>query len=301
MKVAEHITDIEQQLLTVYDDALLCRQYAWWTLQTILNMNKAQLIAAEALVLTGDQQSTIAHWLTELIVHKKPIQYLIGSVPFCDVDILVELPILIPRPETEEWCAALIEQLKNLNNQQITILDLCCGSGCIALALARAMPLATVYAVDISPTAIALTKKNIAHNRVSNIVVVESNLFSAIPGQIKFDLVVTNPPYIAEREWSSLDESVTRWEDKRALCAPDDGLAIIKQIIEEVPNWIVYNEEIDTRNIPQLVIEIGYQQGPAVCALMRHADYADVKIGKDLEGKDRVVSGSWQKNFLIKE
>ncbi len=292
IKVAECITDIEQQLLTVYDDALLCRQYAWWTLQTILKMDKAQLIAVDTLVLTDDQQTTIAHWLKELIVHKKPIQYLIGSVPFCEVAILVEPPILIPRPETEEWCAALIEQLKHLNNQQITILDLCCGSGCIAIALAQAVPRATVYAVDISPVAIALTKKNIAHNGVKNIFVVESDLFSAIPRELKFDLVVTNPPYIAEREWSSLDESVTRWEDKRALCASDEGLAIIKKIIEEVPGWIMYNEEIDTRNIPQLMIEIGYEQGPTVCALMRHADYADVKIGKDLEGKDRIVAGS---------
>jgi release factor glutamine methyltransferase len=292
IRVADCITDFEQQLLTVYDDALLCRQYAWWTLETILNKSKAQLITAEVLVLTNEQQATIAHWLTELIVHKKPIQYLIGWVPFCDVDILVEPPILIPRPETEEWCSALIERLKNLKNQQITILDLCCGSGCIALALAHAMPQATVYAGDITPAAIALTKKNIAHNRVSNVVVVESNLFSAIPGPVKFDLVVTNPPYIAESEWPALDESVREWEDKKALCASDEGLAIIKKIIEEVPRWIVYNEEIDMRNIPQLMIEIGYQQGPVVCALMRHANYMNVNIEKDLEGKDRVVSGS---------
>ena len=232
IKLADVITDIEQQLLTVYEDPVLCRQYAWWTLQFILKMNKAALIAQDAVLLSADQRTALAQWLEKLIVHKMPIQYLIGSVPFCDVDILVEAPILIPRPETEEWCGNIIEQLKRLEKQQITILDLCCGSGCIAIALAQALPHATVYAVDISPQAIALTKKNVIHNAVNNVVVIQSDLFSGI-ASIKFDLIVTNPPYIADSEWGSLDESVTQWEDRNALCAPDNGLAIIKEIIDQ--------------------------------------------------------------------
>lgn len=290
-KITELRIDIEQQLLTVYDDPVLCKQYAWWTLETITQLTKAELITRDQISFSLDQEIALKVWLERLIIHKEPIQYLIGSVPFCEVDIIVQPPILIPRPETEEWCSNLIDQLKNLRNEKITILDLCCGSGCIAIALARALPQAIIYAVDISEIAIALTKKNIEHNAITNVTVLQSDLFSQLSSTIKYDIIVTNPPYIADCEWSSLDESVRRWEDRNALCAPEDGLAIIKKIINQAPFYISLNEEIVKKSISQLMIEIGYQQGPVVSILMRQAGYTKVHVAKDLEDKDRLVSG----------
>lgn len=288
--IATVITDIQESLLTVYDDPTLCRQYAWWTLETITDTNKAALIAHNTINLTPAQQQTLEAWLTKMITEKMPIQYLIGSVPFNDLDILVEPPTLIPRPETEEWCLTLIEQLLPLANTKLSILDLCCGSGCIALALAKALPASCVHASDIADTALALSKKNAVHNNIINVTFIKSDLFDALPHPSTYDLIVSNPPYITPQEWQELDESVAKWEDKNALVAQHNGLELLKKIIEQAPAYIQKNDAMQQKHIPQLVVEIGYLQGQAVADLMHAAGYNNVTIHTDLEGKDRVVT-----------
>lgn len=282
---------ISKQLESIYQDPTLCQQYAWWVLEAITKKSKTELIAQETIMLSPEQQETIKQWVDKLINKKMPIQYLIGSVPFNGVKVLVEPPVLIPRPETEEWCLNLIKQLNLLENKQITILDLCAGSGCIALALAKKFPQVTIYASDLSQKAIALIKRNIIYNKISNITPLHSDLFAAIPLAMKFDLIVSNPPYVSLHEWKQLDESVTIWEDSSALIAGDDGLAIIEKIISQTPEFIKPNSEIKQKNIPQLIIEIGHQQGQAVMKLMEQAGYNNILIHKDLEQKDRTVSG----------
>ncbi len=100
---------MSKQLQSVYSDPTLCQQYAWWILEAIIKKNKAQLIAQKTIMLSQEQQNTINQWVNKLVNEKIPIQYLIGSVPFNGVKILVEPPVLIPRPETEEWCLKLIK------------------------------------------------------------------------------------------------------------------------------------------------------------------------------------------------
>jgi release factor glutamine methyltransferase len=124
-----------------------------------------------------------------------------------------------------------------------------------------------------------------------NITLLKSDLFMSIPQGTRFDIIVSNPPYIAPSEFDDLDMTVTQWEDHNALIAADDGLAIIKQIIVQAPRFIQTNTEMKQKNIPQLVIEIGYAQGTAVKELMNIAHYNDVLVHKDLEGKDRFVTG----------
>jgi len=282
---------ISKQLQSVYSDSILCQQYAWWILEAIIKKNKAELIAQEIIMLGPEQQSTINQWVDKLVNEKMPIQYLIGSVPFNGVEILVESPVLIPRPETEEWCLKLTKQLALLENRQITISDLCAGSGCIALALAKKLPQATVYASDLSQQAIALIKRNIAHNKILNVTALHSDLFVSIPLGMQFDLIVSNPPYVSLDEWKQLNKSVTIWEDSSALIADHDGLAIIEKIIIQAPQFIKSNSEIREKNIAQIVIEIGHQQGQAVIQLMEQAGYNNILVQKDLEEKDRTVSG----------
>ena len=288
--VITFINDIAHKLSIVYDDPLLCDQYAWWILQSITGKTKAALLTQQNPTLHEHEERELTRWLNALINEKEPIQYLIGSVPFNDVEIIVRPPTLIPRPETEEWCINLIEQLKTTGVQKFSLLDLCCGSGCIAVAIARAFPHATIYAVDIAPSAIALTQHNAQHN-ATPITVLHSDLFSGIPQHIFFDLIVCNPPYIAPEEWDSLDDSVTAWEDRQALIADDHGLALIKKIITQAPHFLRQNSTFKMLNIPQVLLEIGYLQGPAVAELMHQAHYTNVIVHKDLENKDRVVSG----------
>ena len=285
------IKKISDQLEHEYKDQTLCQQYAWWTLQAITNQNKSQLIAHETIMLSPEQEQQLVTWVNKLIHEHMPIQYLIGSVPFNGIDILVEPPVLIPRPETEEWCLKLIEQLKTLDDQQLSILDLATGSGCIALALAHHLPQATIYASDISSQALDLAQKNTEHNKISNVTLITSDLFESLPQGVKFDLIVSNPPYIAPDEWQQLDTSVTKWEDQQALLANDEGLAIIKKIIATAPHYIKPNKEMQQKKIPQVIIEIGYKQGKKTIALLKQATYNAIRVHQDLEQKDRYVTG----------
>jgi release factor glutamine methyltransferase len=289
--VTYYINYIRTKLAAAYDDPTLCQQYAWWMLQSVCDKTRTELIIQDTLMLSTEQKQQIDRWIMHLVDEHMPIQYLLGSVPFADLDILVEPPTLIPRPETEEWCLHIIEHLTLLDNATIKILDIATGSGCIAIALAYHLPRARIVATDTADTALELTEKNIEHNLIRNVTTLKSDLFASIPCGERFDMIVSNPPYIAPSEFDTLEKTVTQWEDHGALIAQDNGLAIIKQIIVQAPSFIHTNNEMKQKDIPQLVIEIGYAQGTAVKELMRAAHYNDVLVHKDLEGKDRFVTG----------
>lgn len=290
-KVTSVIAGIEKTLSELDHNPILLQQYAWWILQSITKKSKIKLLTQTTITLTVLQEETIKTWLDLMINEDMPLQYLLGSVPFCDLDILVEPPVLIPRPETEEWTACLIEKLIRLEHKKITILDICSGSGCIGLALAQALPQATVIALDISDKAIAMGKKNATHNKINNITFVQSDLFNEMATDKLFDLVVSNPPYISFNDFQDLDPSVTTWEDPQALVAADEGKAIINAIIEQAPDYLSYNQEMAQKKVPQVILEIGYTQGPKVALFMKKLGYTDVQVHKDIEGKDRWVTG----------
>lgn len=284
------IRDIQNKLQKIYNDHILCNQYAWWLLEAITNKDRAHLVEHMTIELSLDQHILLDSWLKKLIEQQFPIQYILGSVPFNGVDILVEPPVLIPRPETEEWTIHIAQQLQKLPSISLTILDLCTGSGCIAIALAKALPTAHIFASDIEDHAIALTEKNCIHNTIHNVMLLKSDLFESIPQDLKFDLIVGNPPYIATQEWQALEPSVKNWEDKHALVASDDGLKIIADIIKSAPRFLKTNSALENKNIPQLILEIGFRQAGRVRALLKQTGYCDITIEKDLEGKDRVAS-----------
>lgn len=204
---------------------------------------------------------------------------------------MVEPPTLIPRQETEEWCVSLIEKLKQIGDQPLRILDLCTGSGCIALSLAKKLPNAQIYASDISDTALTLAQKNATHNKLQNIHFLSSDLLQDIPTNMHFDMIISNPPYISSKEWQEVDASVKEWEDPIALLAPDEGLGIVKQLIAQAKTYLQPNEALQTHGIPQLIIEIGYQQGAAVKALFEKEGFCNVVIKKDMQSNDRIVVG----------
>jgi len=281
---------IAKELYKKYQDQFLCTQYAWWALEAITEQSKTDLLMQREITLTQKQCDTLNSWIKSQVEHHIPLQYLLGSVPFIDCDILVEPPVLIPRPETEEWCLDLIKQLEQLPHQDFRILDLCTGSGCIAIALAKAFPHARIYASDISDAALALAQKNAERNEV-NINLISSDLFANIPQDLTFDIIVSNPPYIAEHEWHQLDPSVKTWEDTIALVAPDDGLGMVKQIIADSSMFLDKNSEIASYGIPQLIIEIGHTQGESVKRSFQKAGYKNVEIKKDEYGKDRIAVG----------
>lgn len=283
---------IAQRLAPAYENDLqLTLEYAWWMLEAITEQSKATLLAAKKLELSNHGSAKLEHWITQQVSAHEPLQYLLGKVPFCGVEIMVEPPVLIPRPETEEWVSRFLELLQPFRNEPFYILDMCAGSGCIALAFAKALPHATVYAVDISPAAVQLIQKNASHNNIRNVKIVQSDLFAQIPPHIKFDLVVSNPPYITEAEWLTLAPSVKNWEDKGALVAPNQGLLLIEFLIRHAPAFVKANPFLKKALIPNFGVEIGYKQGNPVKALFIQAGLQNVQIWQDLAHKDRFVGG----------
>ena len=164
-----YLKDLIAQLLPVCDSQTEAISQAWLLLEHVLAQTKAQLMMQPTLSLSPAQQVQLAVLVQERVIHRKPIQYLLGSVPFADLTIMVRPPTLIPRPETEEWVMWLVQKLDSVRDQPLRILDLCTGSGCIALALAKAFPRAQVLGVDIAPEAIALARENAEKNRLINV------------------------------------------------------------------------------------------------------------------------------------
>lgn len=287
----ETVAYIVQRLKPLYQSEDICHQIAYWILESITKAEQQDLLA-QPLILTAAQEQELNRWLELHVDQRMPLQYLIGWVPFGPLRILVEPPVLIPRPETEEWCLRLCGQLERLQVNNIAILDLCTGSGCIALLLAHTLPMARVDATDIAEHALSLAKKNAAHNHIKGVHFFHSDIYDHIPADSKYDLIVANPPYISSDEWQTVEPSVTLWEDKQALLASNSGLDIIERIINRAKEFLIYSQAMDQKDIPQLVIEIGYHQADAVRKLLKDAGFTKIAIIKDLAGNDRVAQAN---------
>ena len=286
--LAETLDRTIKQLERVYTLSSECEQIAWWLIEGATKRTRVQLLANP--VITNSSWSKVENWLDEHILEDKPLQYILGTVPFYDLTIHVKPPTLIPRPETEEWCVKLINELQPVANEPLQILDLCTGSGCIAMLLAKHLPESHVTAIDIVDEALDLARKNAKHNKIKNVTWLHSDIFSKIPETQYFDIIVSNPPYISESKWHELDQSVKKWEDHRALLAHDEGLGIVNKIITEAQNKLRQNKRFEEFGIPQLVIEIGYDQGGAVAQMLDIGGYKQVTINHDLAGRYRTVS-----------
>ncbi|OGB97228.1 protein-(glutamine-N5) methyltransferase, release factor-specific [candidate division TM6 bacterium RIFCSPHIGHO2_12_FULL_36_22] len=265
-------------------------QQAWWLLEKLTGKSRSKLITQDEIDITSEQLLQLQDWLEEIVINSQPIQYIIGSVPFYEIEILCKPPVLIPRPETEEWVVQLIQQLQPYKDRPLRILDLCTGSGCIGLALAHALPNAHVIMSDIAEHALMLAQENKLYNSIPNSTILPSNLFETVGDYAPFDIIVSNPPYIPMQAYKHLDSSVKEWEDRLALEAGKDGLSIIKKIIEVAPNYLSSRDK--AVDFPQLLIEIDYTQAEAVTNLLKHAGFNQIAIDKDLYNKDRVVRAS---------
>ncbi len=256
-------------------------QEAWWLLEHVTGKKMTTLLTDQSF--KQKELDLLDKILNQITQEKKPLAYIIGSVPFLNLQIKIAAPILIPRHETEEWIESLIQKLSAFQNQITTILDIGTGSGCIALALAQGFPNAQITAIDINPTALALARENAILNQIKNVEFIESNLFEKLQNQ-KFDLIVSNPPYINPAEASKLPPEVVLWEDFGALFAKDQGLDIIVQILKNSDQFLNKNQKLPI----QLVIEIGYDQKNTVLQIAQQYKWqANAKI--DSFGKWRSI------------
>jgi len=215
--------------------------------------------------------------LEELVARRlggEPLQYIEGSAAFGPLDLLVDERVLVPRPETEGLFEIAVKMVRNPE----VIVDLCTGSGALALALKNAFPTAAVFATDISEDAIAVAMENRYRNRL-DIYLASGDLFDPLPASLlgEVDLLVANPPYVAEAEFASLPEDVKR-EPRVALVAGRSGLEVIQSIGDVAFAWL--------RPGGVLVCEIGERQGITASSSFRNLPAV---VRKDMTGRDRYV------------
>lgn len=211
----------------------------------------------------------------------EPLQYLLGSQDFCGLDFQVGPEVLIPRPETE----LLVEEaVKRLSGAPPLVADVGTGSGCLAVALAHALPAARVYATDVSAAALAVARRNAArHGVTGRVTFFEGDLLAPLPQAEllgRLAAVISNPPYIKDGEMAGLQREVTR-EPWMALAAGPDGLHFYRRFVQEAGDWLE----------PQgfLLVEVGQGQAGEVAALARGRGWDVRQTVRDAAGIERVV------------
>jgi release factor glutamine methyltransferase len=220
--------------------------------------------------------------LIERRIGGEPTQYLTGVKEFYNRRFQVDARVLIPRPETELLVEAVLQRLPK--DAPSRALDLCTGSGCIAVSLAAERPQASVWATDLSPDACALGRENAETLGVGGrVTVLAGDLFAPLPPDARFDVVVSNPPYIATGELATLQAEVRR-EPRLALDGGADGLDLVRRVVSGA------RERLKPGGL--LALEIGETQGAAVKALLTAAGYLEPRIERDLERRERMAFGT---------
>ena len=226
--------------------------------------------------------STKIDSIVERRAKREPLQYILGYVEFFGLKIKVGQGVLIPRPETEILAEEAIKIISNFKfkNSNLKILDLCTGSGCLALSLAREFRDAQVCGTDTSATAIQYAKENAALNGIKNITFMKGSLCEPVK-ELTFDLIVSNPPYIRSNDIKDLQPEIKDWEPQDALNGGTDGLDYYRFIIPAARNYL--------NKGGYLMLEVGINQSVAVKGMAENAGLKDISLIKDYAGIDRIL------------
>jgi release factor glutamine methyltransferase len=251
--------------------------------------NLAWLIGHDGEPLAGDAAAAFRGSIARRVAGE-PMQYITGEAEFYGLPFCVNHDVLIPRPETEhlvEKAIALAQEMKfagaipDAQTRGVRIVDVGTGSGAIAVALAHALPFARITATDNSPAALAVAKNNAARNGFANrIRFLEGDLLEPVVRE-RFDIVVSNPPYVPENDRATLDIEVRDYEPAQALFAGTDGLDIYRRLIPAAFGALVPGG--------YLALEIGYGQREGVQALLESAGFSGIEFTEDLQKIPRVV------------
>ena len=247
-------------------------------LEAAADITKAEYLLDPDKQLTASEYELFDGFLKRRMQHE-PCQYIIGHTEFYGLSFLVNEHVLIPRQDTE----LLVEEALKTTAEDSAVLDLCTGSGAVAVAIKHTHPGAAVTALDISKEALETAKKNAEQNGCE-IEFLLSDLFEELGAERKFDVIVSNPPYISETEYETLMPEVKDHEPSLALLAGEEGLDIYRRLITEAPRYLVKGGA--------LLVEIGCSQAEAVSRLFKENGFKEIKVIKDLAGLDRVVSGT---------
>ena len=249
---------------------------AWIIMEDVFSISRTQyLINADEYAESG-KIPVYMDYIDKRCSHI-PVQYITGKAYFMGLEFYVSPDVLIPRFDTE----VLVEQaLKHIDGEK-SVLDMCTGSGCIAVCVSVLGKAGKVVASDISPDARTVAKRNAEKNNAGSIEFVESDMYENVSG--RFDVILSNPPYIPTHIVENLDEEVKDHEPRLALDGHEDGMYFYRKLIAKAGEHLALDGII--------MMETGYDQGKAVSELLSENKFADIRVIKDLSGLDRVVCG----------
>ena len=215
-----------------------------------------------------------------------PLAQILGRQSFYGLDFFVNEDVLIPRADTECLVDLVLEDYADLAKQagssSLNILDLCTGSGCIGISVAKHLPYQELLLVDLSEKALAVAKKNAEKHLGENVTLLQSDLLTEVRGK-KFSLLLSNPPYIVSKVIPDLEREVSEYEPKMALDGGEDGLLFYRRIAKEAKAVLLPGA--------RLYLEIGYDQGESVKDIFQKEGYEAVEVFPDLSGNPRVLRG----------
>lgn len=263
------------------------RDEAEFILMHILSCKRSELFLNARRELSNEQGASLRSAL-ERRVKREPSQHIFGEAEFRGRSFKVTRDVLIPRPETELLVEAAVRSAASFSGRPLSIIDLCTGSGCIGISAAIEIKDCEVYATDISDKAIAIAKENALRLSVAEKVRFgHGDLFGPVPHELngRVQMILSNPPYINEKDMGALEPEVRDFEPREALFGGTDGMDIIRRILNEAPGWLCPGG--------LLLMEIGYDQaGLAKDAALASSGYGHVEILKDYAGIGRILKAS---------
>lgn len=281
---SNRVRDIERYLMTelggLYPEGEL-RMFVRLLFEAFLGWDTPQLLLHRED--TVNQSDLLRfHWAVEDLRRFRPIQHIAGYTHFCDCRIEVSPDVLIPRPETEEIVQQAVRRLEGTLREEANLLDLCTGSGCIAIALAKRFPCAKVCAVDISTKAVAMAERN-ARQNAATVSFIQADILKPMPAlpHSAFDLIISNPPYVQEQERQQMERNVLDFEPPVALFVPDD---------DPLRFYRTIGQYAATHLAPTglLILEINEHFGPETCQLLQQQGF-ETQLQQDFRGKDRSI------------
>ena len=286
MKVASNLVrDIKkyyrEQLCSIYDYEE-ANSLILILLEHHFKIDRIKMAMEPDLRLSESEMLTF-HFAVKDLLKNKPIQYIIGETEFCDLKFKVNENVLIPRPETSEMVYKIVNSQQSTVNRHRSIIDIGTGSGCIAISLAKAFPESQVFALDVSEEALKVAKENAINNNV-NVNFIHDNILNLKNIiETKFDIIVSNPPYVRELEKAEMHNNVLEWEPHKALFVSDnDPLIFYRGILEFAKSHLKENGEI--------WFEINEFLGKEMTDLCHELGFSNVEIHKDFRGKERILA-----------
>jgi len=254
-------------------------------MEEYLNLERFAMVLDPDIIITKDQEQPFFYGLSELKLGR-PIQYIFGKTSFMDMEFDVNEHVLIPRPETEELVQWIISDYK-ATQDKVKILDIGTGSGCIAIALAKNLPKTNVQGIDISENALQVAVSNAKKNN-SVVSFYREDMRHMKLKETAYTIMVSNPPYVMEKEKAAMQKNVTDYEPKGALYVPDsDPLLFYKHVVEIAKTGL--------KNGGCLYLEINQDMGEDIKRLLEDANFSQIELRKDIFAKDRLVKGIWNK------